>query len=76
MCAIYYMVLMILGFRNIYFIFYLQRKLLQLIFPLMYLCGQFVCLLQTVQNFLFIRLNHDYLVECYKMDTPIHGTTI
>jgi hypothetical protein len=39
LCAFYYIAMLLIGFRNVYYIFYKQKKLLQLIFPLMYLCG-------------------------------------
>lgn len=35
--AFYYIILSLLGFRNIYVIFFQQRKFSSLIFPLMYL---------------------------------------
>jgi len=42
----FYFVLALIGFRNIYVIFYKQRKLQTIIFPLMYAFGQLVCILQ------------------------------
>jgi hypothetical protein len=53
----YYIGLSILGFRNIYVIFFKQRKVGTVIFPLMYLFAQSVCILQTAQCFLFYSLN-------------------
>lgn len=41
----YYILLALLGFRNIYVIFFQQKKFSSIIFPLMYLFAQLACIL-------------------------------
>ncbi len=46
-----------MGFRNIFVIFYVQKKYTSIIFPLIYLFAQMVCILQVAQNFFFFHCN-------------------
>lgn len=64
LCGAYYFILVMLGFRNIYIIFYTQRKLANIIFPLMYVLGQLICILQITQCFMFVRLNLSLKKSC------------
>ncbi len=61
----YYILLSLLGFRNIYVIFYKQKKYATVIFPLMYLFAQAVCILQTAECFLFYSLNRELRAYCF-----------
>ena len=47
LAGFYYILLFCMGLRNIYVIFYQQKKYSSIIFPLMYLFTQVVCVLQV-----------------------------
>lgn len=61
LAAIYYIGLVTIGFRNIYVIFIKQKKYSSLIFPLMYLFAQILCILQITQCFMFFSLNIKFM---------------
>lgn len=64
LAGIYYIMLMIVGFRNVYVIFIKQGKIASIIFPLMYLSAQAICILQIAQCFMFFSLNHQIEAIC------------
>lgn len=64
----YYFILAMTGFRNIYVIFYQERKLSTIIFPLMYFFGQLVCILQITQCFMFVKVNRAVIDACEVKD--------
>jgi hypothetical protein len=64
LAVLFYISMTVLGFVNIYYIFYLQRKLLNFIFSLMYLFGQIICILQIVQCFMFVNLDTELKKSC------------
>lgn len=75
MGGLYYLALSILGFRNMYVIFYKQQKYATIIFPLMYLFSQSVCIIQAAQCFFFFALNHKLKATCESPDSHPDANT-
>ena len=67
--GVYYLIMAVLGFRNIYVLFYKQKKIETFVFPTMYLFSQAICILQSTQCFMFFKLNGDLLRECHDKDS-------
>ena len=57
LAGLYYIFLLVVGFRNMYVFFWKQKQYSTLIFPLMYVLAQSVCILQATQCFMFFGLN-------------------
>ena len=65
LAGLYYIFFLVLGFRNMYVFFWKQKQYSTLIFPLMYVLAQLVCILQATQCFMFFGLNQ-HMKVCYE----------